>query len=93
MSEIRVGHDGVFQRRKRAAVKNKGIRIVYDDHEVGSSTHGVLAAGCTVEHETFGRGSVLQVEGSGLDARAVVAFVEHGTKKLLLRYARLRVIE
>ncbi|MFQ5797447.1 MAG: ATP-dependent helicase [Bacteroidota bacterium] len=86
------GH-GRHQRSKSVTAKKKGLRIVYDDEERGSPSHGTLTAGVTVEHDTFGRGYVLQVYGTGDDARAVVVFDAYGTKKLLLRYARLQIID
>ncbi|HEY4644220.1 MAG TPA: 3'-5' exonuclease, partial [Bacteroidota bacterium] len=69
----------------------KNTRIVSD--EDGSGSPGTLVAGIIVEHDTFGRGQVLQVNGSGGNARAVVVFDGCGTKTLLLRYAHLRVVE
>ncbi|MEE9224973.1 MAG: UvrD-helicase domain-containing protein [Bacteroidota bacterium] len=85
--------DERHQRSKSVTAKKKGLRIVYDEEERGSPSLGTLTAGVTVEHDTFGRGYVLQVYGTGDDAHAVVVFDAHGPKKLLLRYARLRVID
>jgi DNA helicase-2/ATP-dependent DNA helicase PcrA len=48
-----------------------------------------LAAGDHVLHHVFGRGRVLQLVGSGVNARATVAFATAGTKQLLLQYANL----
>lgn len=84
--------DERYQCAKKVDSRKKGIRIVYDDEGIESVSARTLAAGMTVEHETFGRGYVLQVEGDGVDARAVVVFDGCGTKRLLLRYARLQVI-
>lgn len=52
-----------------------------------------LADGMTVEHERFGRGKVLKVEGRAPDLKATVFFPSAGQKQLLLRFAKLRVIE
>ena len=49
-----------------------------------------LRAGDRVEHDHFGCGRVEQLVGQGVNARATVRFDHHGTKQLLLQYARLR---
>ncbi|MBI5361590.1 MAG: ATP-binding domain-containing protein, partial [Planctomycetes bacterium] len=51
-----------------------------------------LKLGDRVEHDHFGRGTIEQLQGSGVNARAIVRFPAHGTKTLLLQYAKLRVI-
>lgn len=51
-----------------------------------------LSAGQTIEHERFGTGTVLSVEGAGDDARATIEFKNAGVKKLLLRFARFKVL-
>ena len=48
-----------------------------------------LAAGDHVLHQHFGRGRITQLVGSGVNARATVAFATAGTKQLLLQYANL----
>ncbi|GHB11861.1 MULTISPECIES: hypothetical protein [Streptomyces] len=49
-----------------------------------------VAVGDEVDHESFGRGTVSSVSGSGESAKATVDFDEAGRKRLLLRYAPLR---
>ncbi len=49
--------------------------------------------GDRVYHEHFGRGRVEKLQGSGLNARATVAFDGLGSKVLLLQYARLQVLD
>jgi DNA helicase-2/ATP-dependent DNA helicase PcrA len=51
-----------------------------------------LAEGDLVEHDHFGRGRVELLVGTGANARATVRFEHHGSKMLLLQYARLRVV-
>ncbi len=55
-------------------------------------TAALLSAGQTIEHERFGTGTVLNVEGAGDDARATIEFKNAGVKKLLLRFARFKVV-
>ncbi|HRF86127.1 MAG TPA: 3'-5' exonuclease [Alloprevotella sp.] len=49
--------------------------------------------GQTIEHERFGKGTILGTEGSGENAKATVAFENAGTKTLLLKFARFRIVE
>lgn len=52
-----------------------------------------LAEGMTVEHERFGKGKVLKIEGRAPDLKATVFFPSAGQKQLLLRFAKLTVVE
>jgi DNA helicase-2/ATP-dependent DNA helicase PcrA len=52
-----------------------------------------LPAGTKVEHQRFGKGVVVQVEGAGNDKKATIKFAGIGEKKLLLRFAKLKIIE
>jgi len=51
-----------------------------------------LAVGHLVKHLRFGTGEVLKIEGAGADTKAEIKFQHGGTKKLLLRFAKLEVI-
>lgn len=50
-----------------------------------------LTVGNTVEHQRFGIGTVLALEGTGENAKATIEFENLGTKQLLLKFARLTV--
>lgn len=52
-----------------------------------------IVPGSKVEHQRYGQGKVLQTEGSGPDTKATIFFHNAGQKVLLLRFARLKVIE
>jgi DNA helicase-2/ATP-dependent DNA helicase PcrA len=52
-----------------------------------------LIVGNIVTHLRFGKGQVLSLEGKGTDTKAEIKFDVGGTKKLLLRFAKLNVIE
>ncbi|MBC7655151.1 MAG: ATP-binding domain-containing protein, partial [Oligoflexus sp.] len=52
-----------------------------------------LQTGQEVEHERFGFGKVINLEGSKGDIKATVFFKEIGEKQLLLKYAKLRIVE
>ena len=75
-----------LQTETKPAPASSGRRIVYDEGE------GDIVTGARVEHETFGEGKVLSMEGHGDTARAVVFFQGVGQKKMALRFARLRRI-
>lgn len=58
----------------------------------GDANSCPLKEGNTIEHDRFGIGTVLHIEGSGENTKATVAFRNAGTKQLLLKFARIRVI-
>ena len=64
-------------------------------HSTGSSSStgsGRLVEGAKIEHQRFGVGKVLKLEGSGENAKATVQFVNSGTKQLLLKFAKFTII-
>ena len=54
---------------------------------------GTIRAGATVSHPKYGQGLVLRKEGEGEDAKLTVSFSGHGLKKLVARYASLKVLD
>ena len=52
-----------------------------------------VSAGQLIEHERFGRGEVMKVEGTGDNCKATVRFEHAGDKQLLLKYARFKIID
>ena len=58
-----------------------------------ASSSSSLREGCKIEHQRFGVGEVLKLEGSGENAKATVAFTHAGTKQLLLKFAKYTIIE
>ena len=52
-----------------------------------------LKVGNVIEHERFGLGTVLSVEGTGGDTKAVIKFLNLGEKTLLLKFARYKVLK
>ena len=51
-----------------------------------------IAEGCTIEHDRFGIGRVVRLEGDGENRKATVEFNNAGTKQLLLKFARFKVL-
>jgi DNA helicase-2/ATP-dependent DNA helicase PcrA len=54
-----------------------------------SAPGGELKRGQRVQHEQFGVGTILTMEGSGPNAKLTVYFERHGSKKFIARYAKL----
>ena len=52
-----------------------------------------LQEGMKIEHQRFGRGTVLKIEGTGENTKATVEFVHSGTKQLLLKYAKFTLVD
>ncbi len=83
-----------FSKPKAAPVKTTSILAKAHVPSPGfapSDTSG-LQVGMEVEHERFGFGKVLSLEGNKPDVKATIFFKEIGQKQLLLKFAKLRVI-
>lgn len=63
-----------------------GRRVVYDEGE------GQIVPGAIVEHDSFGQGKVLAMEGNPPNVKATVFFQAVGQKKLALKFAKLRLV-
>jgi DNA helicase-2/ATP-dependent DNA helicase PcrA len=68
-------------------------------HKLNSISSGLQAnsgdeiqVGMEVEHERFGKGKVISMEGAGPNTKATVFFHGVGQKQLLLRFARLKIV-
>ena len=57
-----------------------------------SSAAGSLSEGCRIEHQRFGIGKVLKIEGTGENTKATVEFQNAGTKQLLLKFAKFTLL-
>lgn len=75
--------------KKVSAVSGSSIRSA----SAGSASVTGVQAGQMIEHERFGLGEVIRVEGTGDNAKATIHFKNAGDKQLLLRFARFKVIE
>ncbi|MEI8202081.1 MAG: UvrD-helicase domain-containing protein [Bacteroidota bacterium] len=53
----------------------------------------LLQVGMEVEHQRFGNGKVIQMEGSGPNKKATIFFNSVGQKQLLLKFAKLKIIQ
>ena len=78
---------------KSVRAVNAVQRIMGDN--AGSSSvasSGSLSEGCRIEHQRFGIGTVLKIEGSGENTKATVEFQNAGTKQLLLKFAKFTIL-
>jgi len=73
--------------------KLKKLREVKKEmSEFNGSPSSEIQAGMIVEHQRFGRGKVLQVEGEMPNLKATVFFQNMGQKQLLLKFAKLKIV-
>jgi DNA helicase-2/ATP-dependent DNA helicase PcrA len=52
-----------------------------------------VRSGTTVHHPKYGRGTVLRREGDGEDAKLTISFPGHGLKKIVEKYAGIKIEE
>lgn len=84
---------------KPEPLKPKPLVIPKNLKKVESSANGnsnlfdsKLSVGNWVEHSRFGKGEVKHLEGVGANIKAEINFEKDGTKKLLLKFAKLKII-
>ncbi len=78
------------------AIKKRNLKPISSNNtssaKVSQQDNAELSEGMNVEHDKFGVGRVLSVEGSGPNKKATVFFESVGNKTLLLRFAKLKVL-
>ena len=52
-----------------------------------------LKVGFNVSHDLFGKGKVIKIEGAGDEKKAIIFFPKEGSKTLLLKFAKLTILE
>jgi len=70
----------------------KKLKPVDKNSEAANQFESKLSVGNLVNHQRFGRGEVMTIEGAGGDLKAEIKFKSGVTKKLLLRFAKLTVL-
>lgn len=70
----------------------KKLKPVSQSNGTSNLFDSKLTVGNIVNHQRFGRGEVLKIEGAGGDLKAEIKFENGDTKKLLLRFAKLEII-
>ena len=75
-----------FSSRSTTAASQESVSSIKTDA-------GILTVGTQIEHARFGRGEIVALAGSGVDAKATVHFENVGTKQLLLRFAKFTILK
>jgi len=74
-----------YLRSSRRASAPKGVHYEYESEEA-------VREGRIVEHPTFGRGKIVAVEGFGETLRLDIMFSGVGLKKIMAKYAKLKIV-
>jgi len=101
-NKIRFKPPKKYEPKRKSNLKSKpeGIKIstpknfkkISSSNEKTNLFDSKLVVGNIVKHLRFGKGEVLKIEGVGADMKAEINFENGGSKKLLLRFAKLKVI-
>ncbi|MDE6286032.1 MAG: ATP-binding domain-containing protein, partial [Muribaculaceae bacterium] len=79
--------------RPAAAPQRSAAPAANDGGDYGLHTAAELAPGTVIEHKTFGRGTVIEVDTAALDHRMRVQFDQVDPRVLLLKFARFKIIK
>ena len=80
-------------RFKKVTPKPKGnFKKLQENSNKSNLFDNKLVVGNVVEHIRFGKGEVINIEGRGADVKAEIKFENGGLKKLLLRFAKLKIV-
>ena len=58
-----------------------------------NTSQGKLSIGTLIEHQRFGLGKIVKLEGTGENQKATVEFENSGSKQLLLKFARFTIVK
>lgn len=72
--------------------RSSSVALAGSSASKASSAAGSLSEGCRIEHQRFGIGTVLKIEGTGENTKATVEFQNAGTKQLLLKFAKFTIL-
>ena len=78
--------------RRVSSLTSSSPNVRMPNHPSPSSPASSLSIGNVIEHDRFGIGDVINIEGSGENTKATVKFRNVGTKQLLLKFAKFKVI-
>jgi DNA helicase-2/ATP-dependent DNA helicase PcrA len=73
---------GIFRNKE---IHESGPHYEYEEEEI-------MRTGRIVQHPTFGRGKIINVEGHGEELRLEIYFTGIGTKKLMAKFAKLKIV-
>ena len=72
-------------------VADRKPKITRPPHSASAAPDCALSVGTVIEHQRFGVGRVVQIDGTGENAKATVDFENTGRKQLLLKFARYTI--
>ena len=79
--------------KKNLVPFNKALqKPANSDFQASENIIETLQIGMDVEHERFGKGKVINIEGKATDMKAMIFFEGVGQKQLLLKFAKLKII-
>lgn len=84
--------EGGSLRRLSSAIAHGGRTMPTPSGTRSAESFNGLYEGATIEHQRFGIGTVERLEGVGENAKATVAFRNAGTKQLLLKFAKYKIL-
>lgn len=91
-SRVRLSSEAIAASRATTVAAKAPAATSVGSGDYTSHSAGELTEGCRIEHSRFGNGIVSQIDTSGADAKIVVNFSDIGTKTLLLKFAKFRII-
>ena len=89
-SELNGGTGRKSGRRKKAVASYDDFYQESYDDDYNQERRSVRV-GSRVQHDIFGEGKILQITGNGSDQKITIDFEEHGTKTLLVKFAKLKL--
>ncbi|MBN2225730.1 MAG: UvrD-helicase domain-containing protein [candidate division Zixibacteria bacterium] len=81
----RYGEYGGFRKKTPTVTVPDEPYYEYEEEEV-------MRAGRIVQHQTFGRGKIVKLEGSGESLALEIYFTGVGVKKIMAKYAKLKIV-
>lgn len=73
--------------KPKPTLSSSSVSVEYDIADIHQ-----LVTGARVYHDSFGAGKIISKEGNGPEAKLTVFFPEHGQKKLIIKFAKLRIL-
>lgn len=80
------------QQPKSESIVPRSLKKIKPNTSNANLFDSKLTVGNVVNHQRFGKGEVVSMEGKGADLKAEIKFHSVGTKKLLLRFAKLEIL-
>ena len=80
------------QHPKSESIVPRNLKKIKPNTSKANLFDSKLTVGNVVNHQRFGKGEVVSMEGKGADLKAEIKFHSVGTKKLLLRFAKLEIL-